>query len=57
MTMPVPSHAEPIGHSLQAVRFVVFVPPEVNQPAVHSKHSVAWFSLHRLSAPQSSHPL
>ncbi len=57
MTMPVPSHAEPIGHSLQAVRFVVFVPPEVNQPAVHSKHSVAWFALHRLSAPQSSHPL
>ena len=55
MTTLVPSHAEPIGHSLQAVRSVVFVPPEVNQPAPHTAQLAAWFALHRLSAPQASH--
>ena len=52
----VPSHAAPIGHSLQAVRSVVFVPPEVNQPAPHTAQLAAWFALHRLSAPQASQP-
>ena len=56
LLMLVPSHAEPAGHSEQLVR-VVFVPPEVNQPAVHGSQLVAWFELHRLSAPQTSHPL
>ena len=52
-----PSHAEPIGHSLHAVRSVVFVPPDVNHPAVHTEQLAAWFALHRLSAPQASPPL
>ena len=36
---------------------VVLVPPEVNEPAVHGSQLTAWFALHRLSAPQASHPL
>ena len=36
---------------------VAFVPPEVNEPAVHGSQLTAWFALHRLSAPQASHPL
>ena len=52
----VPSHAEPMGHSLQAVRFVVDVPPEVNQPAPHTAQLAAWFALHMSSAPHSKQP-
>ena len=36
---------------------VALVPPDVNEPAVHGKQLAAWFELHRLSAPQTSHPL
>ena len=52
-----PSHAEPIGHSLQAVRSVVPVPPDVNEPAVHGEQLEAWFELHKSSAPQAVHAL
>ena len=52
----VPSHAEPAGQTLQLVR-VVSSPPDVNQPASHTEHCAAEFSLHRSSAPHASHPL
>ena len=41
---------------MQLVRVLV-VPPDVNQPAPHTEHSAAEFSLHRSSAPHESHPL
>ena len=54
--MLVPLHAEPAGHSAQFVR-VTLVPPDVYEPAEHTEQLSASFSLHMLSAPQSSHPL
>ena len=54
-TTLVPLHADPAGHGVQLVR-VVLVPPEVNDPLVHSWQPTAWFALHRLSAPHSSQP-
>ena len=52
----VPSHAEPMGHSLQLVRVVLSSPPEVNEPGGHTEQDSALFSLYRLSAPQSTQP-
>ena len=43
-TTLVPSHAEPAGHTPQAVR-VVGSPPEVKEPEGHTKHSAALFEL------------
>ena len=51
----VPSHVDPAGHEVQLVR-VVLVPPEVNEPTVHGSQVVAWFALHKSSAPQTSQP-
>ena len=50
-----PSQWWPGGHSLQAVR-AVLVPPEVNEPGGHTEQLGALFTLHRLSAPQSTQP-
>ena len=55
-TTLVPLHADPAGHGVQLVR-VVLVPPDVYEPAPHTEQFIALFALHRLSAPQSSHPL
>ena len=55
-TALVPLHADPAGHGVQLVR-VMPVPPEVNEPAGHVSQVAASFELHRLSAPQASHPL
>ena len=54
-TALVPLHADPAEHRVQLVR-VVLVPPDVNEPAVHSSQLAAWFALHRLSAPHSTQP-
>ena len=49
-------HSQPAGHFVQLVR-VTLVPPDVYEPAEHTEQLSASFSLHMLSAPQSSHPL
>ena len=50
-----PSHTEPIGHSLQLVR-VVLVPPEVNEPGGQIEKFAALFELKRSSEPHGSQP-
>ena len=52
-TTLVPSHAEPAGHTLHAVR-VDASPPVVKEPAGHIEHSGALFSLYVLSLPHGS---
>ena len=48
----VPSHMNPAGQTLQAVR-VVMVPPDVNELGGHVRQVAAPFSLHSSSAPHS----
>ena len=43
-TTLVPSHAEPAGHGVQAVR-VVWMPPEVKEPSGHTSQLGALFEL------------
>ena len=52
----VPSHAEPMGHSLQLVRVCSSSPPEVNEPGGPTRQFSALFPLYLLSAPQSTQP-